>query len=202
MSDSSTHPGVVLVTGATGPVGTAITREFARAGFDVALEARDEVGLATLAAQTSAEFGVQATVHARDLARPESARALRATADIRGLRVTALVNAARVDAGLSLTASSPDELAAALRLGVIAPTELCRIFALDMVRDRRGFIVNIVDDGASGAVAAAAAAHLRALTDGLGTELAGTGVRVAAVPADPLRAASQVALLLEAPARS
>ena len=53
MSNGEVHGRVVAVTGASGGVGRAVVREFAKRGDAIALLARGEVGLAAAAAEVT-----------------------------------------------------------------------------------------------------------------------------------------------------
>ena len=53
MSNGEVHGRVVAVTGASGGVGRAVVREFAKRGDSIAMLARGEVGLAAAAAEVT-----------------------------------------------------------------------------------------------------------------------------------------------------
>ncbi|MGZ5567579.1 MAG: SDR family NAD(P)-dependent oxidoreductase, partial [Limisphaerales bacterium] len=63
-----------LITGASTGIGNELAHILAENGFDLALVARDEQRLNTVAAELKQKFGREVKVMAADLAKPETAQ--------------------------------------------------------------------------------------------------------------------------------
>ena len=179
---------VALVTGASRGIGAAIARRLAREGARVALVARDERALETLAAQV----GGGAVAAACDLHLPGAADVVQAALDDLGVESPGiLVN----NAGAFLVApaheTSVDVFRETLELNLTAPFAFVRAFLPEMQRRGAGHIVTVgsIADRAvfPGNAAYAASKHgLRALHEVLRAELRGSGVRTSLVSPGPV----------------
>ena len=103
---------LVLVTGASSGIGSALARGLAAAGADLVLVARRADRLAALADELRAAHRTEVTVLPRDLAAPDAGPALRAELSSRGPRVTGLVNNAGFGSGLPFGREDPARLEA------------------------------------------------------------------------------------------
>ena len=81
-----------LVTGASSGIGLAFAREFARAGYDVALTARRAERLHAVADELTSAFGVRAHVVPANLASPGACAHIFGELTNRGVAIDALVN--------------------------------------------------------------------------------------------------------------
>jgi short-subunit dehydrogenase len=177
--------GTALVTGASAGIGLEFCRQLARRGYDLILVARDAERLAAVAAELGARHGVGAEVLAADLAR--DADVDRVVARLDGAAgLTLLVN----NAGFGTTgafAESPPELQERMvRLHVLAPVRLTRAVLPGFVARGSGGVINVSSVASfiyapGSANYCATKAHLTTFTEGLGIELAGTGVVVQAL---------------------
>jgi short-subunit dehydrogenase len=133
-------PGTALITGASAGIGAALAREFAAHGHDVVLVARREQRLRALADELEGE-GVTATPLVMDLDRAAAATELHETVTERRLDVDILVN----NVGIGTYGPFADSDIAAersqLRLNVVLPVELTRLF-LDEFEDG-GKVLNL-----------------------------------------------------------
>src|SRR6185436_11111325 len=84
--------GTALVTGASAGIGTAIAQELASRGHAVALVARREERLKSLATELESEHGVSTEVIAADLGEPEERDRLEEELRSRGRSIEILVN--------------------------------------------------------------------------------------------------------------
>ena len=174
-----------VVTGGSRGIGLAIANAFAAAGARLTLLARDTRALQRHAAR----LGARAIPC--DVADPAAVdQAIAAiTADAGSPDI--LVNNAGLFRPATVDATTPDALAAALEVNVVAPFRLVRGFLPAMLERGNGDIVSIgsvADHRAFPENAAYGASKhgLRALHDVLRAELHGTGVRVTLVSPGPV----------------
>src|SRR5947207_7212249 len=174
-----------VVTGGSRGIGLAIANAFAAAGARLTLLARDTRALQRHAAR----LGARAIPC--DVADPAAVdQAIAAiTADAGSPDI--LVNNAGLFRPATVDATTPDALAAALEVNLVAPFRLVRGFLPAMLERGNGDIVSIgsvADHRAFPENAAYGASKhgLRALHDVLRAELHGTGVRVTLVSPGPV----------------
>ena len=173
----------VLVTGATAGIGREFVRQYAEQGCDVVAVARTESRLAEVAAETEGTYGVRVETIVADLvdrsALEQVAQRVRSSED----PVEILVN----NAGLGLKASftendlSTEEAAFDLMCRVVLV--LSHAAATTMTPRGRGEIINVssVASFISAGSYSAAKAFVTVLTEGLSTDLSGTGVTATAL---------------------
>ncbi|WP_276273777.1 SDR family NAD(P)-dependent oxidoreductase [Haloarcula litorea] len=137
MSDDA---GTALITGASSGIGAALAREFAAHGHDVVLVARREDRLDALADDLDGE-GVAATPIAMDLDRATAAGDLHEAVTERGLSVSILVNNVGVGTYGPFADSDLDAERTQLRLNVVLPVELTRLFLDEF--DGGGKVLNV-----------------------------------------------------------
>lgn len=167
----------VLLTGACHPVGAQFARELARHGYGVALVDKDPEELGILAAEIREQYGTSAVSLVRDLAKPNAARALRATTGLRGFSPTVLVNCLSSRDSIAFGKISRLELEQTLRAGVIAMTELCHEFLEEMQSTGSGTIINVIDDTDDAVVSRASVAYLRVMGEALAAEFKDTKIK-------------------------
>jgi short-subunit dehydrogenase len=182
--------GPALVTGATAGLGLEFAWQLATARHHLVLVARDEARLNTVATQIRAAAGVDVEVLRADLSVPEDvdrvAERLRVTGEEEGETrrpVGLLVN----DAGFGLSQRFIDgdldlELHA-LDVMVRAVLVLSRAAVGQMTHRGRGAILNVGSVAAltASGTYAAIKAWVRSFTEGLASELRGTGVTATVV---------------------
>jgi uncharacterized protein len=181
-----------LVTGASSGIGADVARSLARRGHGLTLVARREDRLEELAAEVRDENGVRVDTIDCDLAdEADRERMLGRLADL-AVNVEVLVNNAGFGTGgrfVALDAAREREM---VRVNVEAPVDLCARFVPDMVRRRRGAILNVASTAAfqplpRQATYAATKAFVLSFTDSLHAELAGAGVTATALCPGPVR---------------
>jgi short-subunit dehydrogenase len=187
-------PGTALVTGATAGIGAAFARELAARGHDLVLVARDHARLEALAAELRERHAVQAEALAADLSGDEGVeRVVGRIAALPALAV--LVNNAGFGTAGPLATAPAEVQERMVRLHVLAPMRLtgaalpgllARAAQPGPLARRDGAVVNVSSVAsfiyAAGSVNyCATKAYLTTFSEGLGAELAGTGVQVQAL---------------------
>ena len=176
---------VVVVTGASRGIGAATAAEFAARGYDVAITARGEDGLAETAAAVRAA-GAEALSLPGDLADLNLAeRVIRTTIEHFG-RLDVLVNNAAWRELLTLRTITLESWERTIRVCLTAPAFMSRWAAEQMERQGRGAIINVSSiqsrrAGGFGAPYVAAKGGLDALTFDLATLYGPVGIRAVAV---------------------
>lgn len=175
-----------LITGATGGLGQALCREFARRQFNLVITARSKTKLGELAAALRRGFGVSVTAIPADLNQPNAAKNLFVEVRDGGHKIDVLVNNAGFGLGGFFFHNRLRTQEAMLRVNIAAPTRLCRMFLPAMRERGGGRIMNICSTGSFfpgpfNAVYCASKAYLLSLSEALAEELSGTGVSVTAV---------------------
>jgi short-subunit dehydrogenase len=178
-------PGTALVTGASAGIGREFCRQLAARGYDLILVARDAERLRGLAAELAAAHGIRAEVLPADLSRDEDVDRVVARIEAEPALALLVNNAGFGTAGL-LASSDPDQQARMVRVHVLAPMRFTRAALPGVLERGRGAIVNVSSIAsfvyAAGSVNyCASKAYLTTFTEGLATELAGTGVQAQAL---------------------
>ena len=187
MIDSSARRRTALVTGAAAGLGLKFAENLARQDFDLVLVDRQSQRIEALAIALAQNFGVRTYPIAQDLCESRAATNLRSSCDALGVSVDMLVN----NAGLPLNKplhqmpwlTISDNMH--LLLGVVV--ELCHRFLPPMIERKWGRIVNVASmsgfmpGGVRLAIYNAAKTFLIPFSEGIGRELAGTGVHVTAL---------------------
>lgn len=134
----------VLITGATGGIGRALTRAFARAGYGVALHYHHAEKIAQKDAQAlRAEYGVPVLPLYADLCSPAETNAMVARAEEElGFLGTLINNAGTAQQKLFTDLTDADwDAMIGLHLG--GTFRCCRAVLPEMIRRREGSILNI-----------------------------------------------------------
>ena len=180
----------VLVTGATGGLGRAITSALAQRGATLVLSARSPEALQELSDSLPGEHRIAAA----DLALEGAAEGLAADAG----EVDCLVANAGMSGTGSLESFSTDEVTRAIRVNLEAPMVLARALAPGMVERGEGqivFIASLSGKSASprSSIYNATKFGLRGFALALRTDLAGTGAGVSIVSPGFVRGAGMFA---------
>ena len=171
-----------LVTGASSGIGAALARRLAAEGITVALTARREDALRSLAAEIEAAGG-QASVHAVDVSDPvATVAAVQAADDALGGLDLVVANAG-VGKGQWSGKLTWDDCADTLAVNVAGATATLTAVLPRMVARRRGHLVGVASIAAyrglpKFAVYSASKAYLGAFLEALRVDLRGTGVHV------------------------
>ena len=187
---ASTSAKWALVTGATGGLGQAFCHNLARRGYNIVVTARSEEALAALADTLRSAHGVEVVADAADLSQPGAARQLKAALERRGITVDALVNNAGYGChGRFISHTVEDELGM-IDVNIRALTELCHLFAADMVKRGGGHILLVASAAAfqpipGYAVYAATKAYVLSLGYSLREELRRKNIKVSVLSPGP-----------------
>jgi len=171
----------VLITGATGGIGSALVATLLDEGAEVLLSGRDHAGLANVVKEHA--DGNRTTVFAADLtSASDRARLCDFAARWRG-GVDILINNAAVNDFALLTSQSAESIDLAMATNLIAPIDLCRRLIPCLEHSTDAHIVNIGSvfgsiGFAGNAVYCATKFGLRGFSESLRRELANTNVRV------------------------
>jgi short-subunit dehydrogenase len=181
-----------LVTGASSGIGAAIAKELAARGYSVALTARREERLQSLATDLTSEHGVTAEAIACDLGDPAERERLVDDLRTRGRAVEVLVNNAGFGHQADFSTSPRERMVEMVQLNVEAVVDLTSRFLTPMAERGRGTIINIASTAAfqplpGSAVYAASKAFVLSFSEAIRTELRGSGVTVTAVCPGPVR---------------
>lgn len=132
-----------LITGASGGIGYDLASVFAENGYNIVLVARSADKLSALANQARRIFGVSALALPADLTHPGVPEEIQSKLRRAGIRVNVLVN----NAGFGLLGrfgySDIGEDLDMLRLNIVAPVHLTRVFLPDMLLAGSGKILNV-----------------------------------------------------------
>src|SRR3954451_3103910 len=177
-----------VVTGASSGIGAELARLLARDGFNVAIVARREERLRSLADELEREHGVHAEGLAHDLTDPEQRAEL--ARDL-PLRADVLVNNAGFATGGPFHESDLEQELHQVRLLCEAPADLMRRFLPGMVERRCGAVLNVTSTAGmqplpNSAGYGAAKAYLLSLSEAVHAELRRHGVHVTALCPPPV----------------
>jgi 3-oxoacyl-[acyl-carrier protein] reductase len=176
----------VLITGASGGIGGRLAREFAGAGYDVALHCHRGKSAAESVRDDLAQRGARAEVFEADLSDPQQARALPDRVVEKWGRLDGLINNAGTARDRSLLKMSVEEWRAVLDVNLSGAFWCLQSAARHMARQKSGFIINVGSvlalKGAVGcANYVASKAGMLALTKSAALELGRYDIRVNAV---------------------
>jgi uncharacterized protein len=181
-----------LVTGASSGIGAAIAAELASLGYPLALVARREERLRSLATELAAEHGTDAEIIACDLADAAERDRLVDELRARGRAVELLVNNAGFGHQADFATSPRERMVEMVQVNVEAVVDLTSRFLGPMVEKGRGSVINIASTAAfqplpGSAVYAASKSFVLSFSEAIRTELRGSGVTVTAVCPGPVR---------------
>lgn len=178
---------LALVTGASAGIGAALARGLAARGYDLALTARRQDRLETLAEELRLRFGVEAMVLPEDLADPAAPARILAATEAAGRDVDCLVNNAGYGLPGIFVETGWQEQADFLQVLLHAPTELTHRVLSGMTERRFGRILNVASlagllPGSRGhTLYGATKAYLIRFSQSLHLEARASGVHVSAL---------------------
>jgi short-subunit dehydrogenase len=180
-----------LITGASAGIGSEIARELARRGHGVVLVARRKERLVALAEELSAEHGIRAETIACDLGKAASRARIPGRITELGLDVEILVNNAGFATGGPFHESDPKRELDQVHVLVEAVVALTSAFLPQMVKRRRGGILNVASTAAMqplpyAAGYSAAKAYVLTFSEAIHQEVGGRGVSVTALCPGPV----------------
>jgi short-subunit dehydrogenase len=181
-----------LITGASSGIGAAIAKELASRGYAVALAARREERLRSLATELTTEYGVVAEAISCDVADPAAREGLADQLRVMGRAVEVLVNNAGFGHQADFARSPRERMTEMVRVNCEAVVDLTSLFLAGMVDRGRGSVINVASTASfqplpGSAVYAASKAFVLSFSEAIRTELRGSGVTVTAVYPGPVR---------------
>lgn len=179
-----------LVTGASVGIGYELSRQFARASYDLVLVARNKERLEDVSKELESAFGVRAAVFQCDLADRQGPDKIFEAMQKHGVRIDVLVNNAGFGTHGAFHANDLRRELDMVQVNIAALVHLTRLFLPAMVETRNGKILNVASTAAFQpgplmAVYFATKAFGLSFSEALATELAGTGVSVTALCPGP-----------------
>src|SRR4051812_46462035 len=192
-----------LVTGASSGLGLEFSRLLARDGYNLVIVARDRQKLQQVADELQGQYKIQARVLVKDLSAASAGQEI--YDELRGdsVAVDVLINNAGYALyGPFIETDLPTEVQM-IGTNVTTLTILSKLFARDMVKRRRGRILNVASTAAFApgplmAVYYATKAYVLSLSEALANELQGTGVTVTALCPGPVETGFQQRAQMEA----
>ncbi|MBE9124952.1 MULTISPECIES: SDR family NAD(P)-dependent oxidoreductase [unclassified Coleofasciculus] len=179
---------VVLITGAAGGFGQELTRQLLMAGSRLILTDLDKAVLHQLAEviQRQIATGEIVSCLAADLASREGCEALYHQVKALSVPVDVLINNAGIAVIGRMDEVPPEKWERLMQVNLMAPMRLSALFTADMIKRKKGHIVNI--SSVAGWVAPAGLTHyatskfgLRGFSEGLFNEVKDYNVKVTAV---------------------
>lgn len=171
------------ITGATAGIGLAFAEELAAEGVDLVVVARDTARLEALAQRLAAEHDIAVEVLAADLATDTGCMAVMDRLADGSRPIDVLVNNAGFGVNQHFVAGSLSDEERLLDVLVRATLRLTHAALPGMVQRGRGIVVNVSSVAGWMPIGtySAAKSWVTVFTEGLGAELAGTGVTATAV---------------------
>jgi short-subunit dehydrogenase len=182
---------ITVITGASGGIGMALARQFARGGHDLLLIARNTEALYQAAASIRADAKVEVGTLVLDITAPDAVGRIEAELTRQGAYADVLVNSAGIGLAGPFLEQSPDGIDRLVDLNIRALTTLTRHFLVGMRARGRGGILNLASLGgyAPGPYQAAyyaSKAYVISLSEALSAETSGEGVRVCVLAPGPV----------------
>jgi len=180
----------VLITGATGGIGSAISNIFAMNGYDTVLVATDNKKLSTLSDQLTIQYSNNNYVIVADLTNKDAANGVYSEISSLKIHISILVNNAGVGLNRDFSDMSWHEVEEMLNVNIISLTNLTRLFLPGMIKLKHGYILNVASTGAyqpgpGMAVYFATKHYVLAFSEALYQELSSKGIIVTALCPGP-----------------
>ena len=179
------HDRVVVITGAAGGIGRALSLEFARRGSLLALVDRDASGLEEIH-RTVTALGTRASIHHADVADRHALERVRDEVLAEHGRVELLVNNAGVTVYSLFEQLEPGEFERVVAVNLWGVVYGCQVFLPELRRATRAHIVNVASmSGFAGmpfqVPYCTSKFAVRGFTEALRSELASLGIGVTCV---------------------
>ena len=130
-----------IVTGASSGIGREYARQLAEKGYNIVVGSEREADNCRVASDLAARYGVETLPLCVDLTAPDAADKVFAFAEQLDGEVEILVNNAGMLLFSTLEHTEEERIDKFIALHCTTPTKLCRLFAADMARRGRGYIL-------------------------------------------------------------
>jgi short-subunit dehydrogenase len=175
-----------LITGASSGMGREYARQLAAMGYGIVVVSNDEEGNNRVANELTQRYGVRAVPMYADLTQANSAERIYNDVVTQGIEIEILISNAGMLLFSQLEHTPSERIEQIVSLHCTTPTQLCRLFAIDMRRRGRGRILIVSSITAWAPYPtishyAATKAYLKSFGESLWYELRGTGVSVTTV---------------------
>jgi short-subunit dehydrogenase len=172
-----------IITGASSGIGKALTFEFAAGGFNLFLVARNQAGLAEVAAQCHNKYRVETEILSSDLSCGDAVKGVIEVIQKEPRHYEILVNNAGFGIHGDFASADIEHNIELLNVQLTAALRLTRAVLPTMIAQRSGRILNVASVYSFSAVPfqsvyAACKAFLLSFSSALQNELNGTGVTV------------------------
>lgn len=176
----------VLITGASSGIGYELAKTFAFHRHNLILVSRNTEKLTELAEKLTSEYNIRVEIIGQDLSKPGAAKAVFDIVDKMKLRVDILVNNAGVGAVGFFHEMEMDKDVEMVQLNIISLTEMTKLFSREMIKRKKGKILNVASTGAFApgpfiAVYYATKAYVLSFSEALYTELKPFNISVTAL---------------------
>ncbi|TDL32490.1 SDR family oxidoreductase [Jeotgalibacillus sp. S-D1] len=192
----------VLITGASGGIGESLAVRYAKDGHQLILTARNLERLNQLAGKLTKQYGVTVKTIQSDLSQKGSAVKLYNEVVASGLTVETLINNAGVGLFGEFHKTDGVKEEAMIQLNITSLTELTKLYGSDMVKKRKGKILNVASTaaffpGPLMSVYYASKAYVKSFSHALSNEWREFGVQVSVLCPGPTSTGFKDAAQLE-----
>lgn len=132
-----------VVTGASSGIGWHITKELAKKGYSIVAVSNQAEALAQLKSEMESKYSIRVRLIDCDLADNDAAKKVFDFCEQNELHVEVLVNNAGVLVYGEVIHIDVDVAKNILQLHMNTPAVLCRLFAETMVKNKKGYILNV-----------------------------------------------------------
>ncbi|MBN1919989.1 MAG: SDR family oxidoreductase [Anaerolineae bacterium] len=172
-----------LITGASSGIGRELAPLFAKDGVNLALVARDQERLKSLAADLRAKYNVNVTVIPQDLAQPTAPEVIYQTLKAQDITVDFLVNNAGTQVYGPIQDTDVAQQLALIQVNLTALTHLIMLLLPEMLHRGSGRILNVASTGGFApaplnAIYCATKAYVLSFSGAIARDLEHTGISV------------------------
>lgn len=173
----------VLITGTTKGIGLEFAKIFASHSYNLMLVARDAKLLEQQAEKLKKEYGIQVNTFAGDLSSHITVESLHRHLKSEGIDIDILINNAGAGGFGFMTELDIQKEIEYLQLNMISLTYLTKLIADDMVKQKKGKILNVSSTAAFQPIPrmsmySASKSYVLSFSEAIAEELKGTGVQV------------------------
>jgi len=176
-------PNYAVITGASSGIGWFVAVEMAKRGYSIVGVSNQAEALENLKSELQSKYKINVLTLYCDLAKNDAAEMIFNFCQQKNLRVDVLVNNAGILVYGELIRIDIEKTKNILQLHMDTPAVLCRLFADVMVKNRKGYILNVSSISSVMpfpviSLYGPTKTFIRHFTKALGFEMKGTGVHV------------------------